>query len=63
MQTGRIIESRSVVFNENVDIQNIPAHVRGGENSGYDADVSHEYWLESVVFDSWWYPNVSTSQR
>jgi hypothetical protein len=52
IQTGQIIESRSVVFNENVDIQNIPAHVRGGENSGYDAGESHEYWQESVEFDS-----------
>ena len=52
IQTGKVNESRSVIFNENIDIQNIPAHVRGGENRGYDAGESHEYWQESVEFDS-----------
>ena len=52
IQTGRIVESRTVVFNENVDTQNIPTHVRGGERSGYEAGESHEYWQESAEFDS-----------
>jgi hypothetical protein len=52
IQTGKVVESRTVIFNENNDVQNIPSHVRGGERSGYEAEESHAYWQESTEFDS-----------
>jgi hypothetical protein len=58
-QSGRIIESRTVVFNENVDIQNIPVYVRGGDGSELQSDESYQYWQDSSEYDeaSWKIPS------
>ena len=50
IHSGKIIESRTVVFNENVDVQNIPVYVRGGEATE-SHDESYQYWQDSAEYD------------
>jgi hypothetical protein len=58
ISTGSIVESRTVIFNENVDEQNIPMYIRGGGNS---QDMSpDEYWQDSADTDD---PELSTPSQ
>jgi hypothetical protein len=58
IHSGKIVDSRTVVFNENVDVQNIPVYVRGGEGSELQ-DESYQYWQDSAEYDesSWKIPS------
>ena len=51
IHSGNVLESRSVLFNENVDEQNIPAFVRGG-GSSQEKNAPDEYWQDSAELDS-----------
>ena len=57
IQTGNVVESRSVLFNENVDEQNIPAFVRGG---GSQDNAPDEYWQDSAELSGGFRDNPST---
>ena len=47
IHTGVVTESRTVKFNENVDSQNIPLYVRGGDKMSSQELVPDEYWQDS----------------
>jgi hypothetical protein len=49
IHTGVVVESRTVLFNENVDSQNIPTFVRGGGSS--QDSVPDEYWQVSDEYN------------
>ena len=50
ISSGAMVESRTVLFNENVDEQNIPLHVRGGERNS-QVEIPDEYWQDSAESD------------
>ena len=49
--TGSVVESRTVIFNENVDEQNVPVFIRGGGVRSSQEDVPDEYWQDSAEYD------------
>jgi hypothetical protein len=51
MVTGSVVESRTVIFNENVDEQNIPVYIRGGGVRNSQTECSDEYWQDSAELD------------
>jgi hypothetical protein len=57
IHSGNVIESRSVLFNENVDEQNIPAFVRGG---GSQDSAPDEYWQDSAELSEGLHDSPST---
>ena len=68
LHSGKIIETREAVFNENVDVQNVPVYVRGGESVSPE-DESYQYWQDSAESDGppWniptdWHVSESTSE-
>jgi len=54
IHSGCVLESRTVLFNENVNEQNIPSYVRGGGNS--QEEEPDEYWQDSAELDN---PEIS----